>query len=140
MEVIWAEVQRFFEEYERQSNLQDSGGVVAQFADVFMFADSAGARVVSASDLAVGISKRKRLFDGVGRSSTSLVSLQARELSERYVLAETEWRVRFDREDAQEILLKAAYVVQCSDGGLRIVFYLTHQNPIAVLEEKGLVE
>jgi len=140
MEVICAEVQRFFEEYERQSNLQDSGGVVAQFADVFMFADSAGARVVSASDLAAGISKRKRLFDGVGRSSTSLVSLKARELSERYVLAETEWRVRFDREDAREILLKAAYVVQRSDGGMRIVFYLTHQNPIAVLQEKGLVE
>lgn len=139
MEVICAEVQRFFEEYERQSNLQDSGGVVAQFADVFMFADSAGARVVSASDLAAGISKRKRLFDGVGRSSTSLVSLKARELSERYVLAETEWLVRFDRDEAGEIPLRSSFVVHRSEDGPRIVFYLVHQNPVNVLKARGLL-
>jgi hypothetical protein len=139
MEDVRAEIQRFFEDYERCSNGDDAGGIVSQFAEVFMIADAAGCRVVSAAELAAGVAKRKQMFDGVGRRSTSLVSLETRELSERYVLAETEWRIRFEREETGEISLRSSFVVHRSDGGWKIVFYLMHQNPMSVLKERGLL-
>ena len=139
MEEVRVEMQRFFEEYERHANSDDAGEIVSQFADAFMTADAAGCRVVSTADLVAGLAKRKQLFDGVGSRSTSLVSLETRELSDRYVLAETEWLVRFEREEAGEIALRSSFVVHRSERGPRIVFYLMHQNPVSVLKERGLL-
>jgi hypothetical protein len=136
MEEVRGEIRGFFEEYERFTNLDDAGGIVAQFAENFMMADAAGARVISAGDLAAGIAKRKRLFEDAGSRSTSLVSLETRELSDRYVLAETEWLVRFEK---GEVPLKSSFVVHRSDERPRIVFYLVHQNPVSVLKERGLL-
>lgn len=133
------EIERFFKAYERYANSEDAGGIVSQFAEAFLTADAAGCRVVSAADLVAGIAKRKKLFDGVGSRSTSLVSLQMRELSDRYVLAETEWCVRFEREDTGDVSLRSSFVVHRSEDGPRIVFYLMHQNPMSVLRERGLL-
>ncbi len=138
MEDVRTEIQRFFEEYERYANSDDASGIVSQFAEPFMTADASGCRVVSRAELAAGIAKRKQVFDGAGKRSTSLVSLETRELSEQYVLAETEWRVHFEREKTEEISLRSSFVVHRSDDGSKIVFYLMHQNPMSVLKERGL--
>lgn len=133
------EMERFFKAYEEYANSEDAGGIVSLFAEAFMTADAVGCRVVSASDLAAGIAKRKKLFDGVGSRSTSLVSLEIRELSDRYLLADTEWCVRFEREEAGEVSLRSSFVVHRSVDGPKIVFYLMHQNPVSVLKERGLL-
>lgn len=140
MEQINPDIRRFFEEYERHTNLDDSSGAASQFAEVFMAADAAGARVLSTEALAAGIAKRKNLFEALGSRSTTLASLKARELSDRYLLAEADWRVRFDREEIGEIILRSSFVVHRSESGLKIVFYLMHQNPVAALKERGLLD
>lgn len=139
MEQVSTEIQRFFEEYERCANQDDAGRIGSQFAEVFMTADPSGTRVVSTESLVAGVSKRKRLFESLGSRSTTLVSLKQKDLNDRYVLAETEWLVRFDREEVGELSLRSSFVMHRSNDGLKIVFYLMHQNPMVVLKERGLL-
>ena len=49
-------------------------------------------------------------------------------------------QVRFDREGIGDLILRSSFVVHRSESGLKIVFYLMHQNPVAVLKERGLLE
>jgi len=133
------ELERFFKEYERYANLGEAEGTASLFAEVFLAADPAGVRAVSAAQLGVGVSQRKKLFDSLGSRSTELISLEQRTLDERYVLVTTKWKVGFDREEMKELMLASSFVVYRSEAGPRIVFYLAHESLMDVLKERGLL-
>jgi predicted DsbA family dithiol-disulfide isomerase len=133
------ELERFFREYERYANLGDAEGTASLFAEVFLAADPAGARAVSAAQLGAGVSQRKKLLESLGSRSTELISLEQRTLDDRYVLATTKWKVGFDREEMKELMLESSFVVHRSEAGPRIVFYLAHQSLMDVLKERGLL-
>ena len=133
------DLEQFFKEYERYANLGDVEGTVSLFAEVFLAADPAGARAVTAAQLGAGVSQRKRLFESLGSRSTELISLEEKTLDDRYVLATTKWKVGFDREETKELMLESSFVVHRSEAGPRIVFYLAHESFMDVLKERGLL-
>src|ERR1700722_4647249 len=91
------EVEIFLNQFEVNSNVGDAEEAVKQFADVFMAADPGGARAVPSSALMMAIPQRKKLFESVGSSVTTLVSVEQTALDDRYVLLRTEWLVKFDQ-------------------------------------------
>jgi len=139
MTQIGGELEVFFQEYERYANRGDAEGTASLFAEVFLAGDPAGVRAVSAVQLGAGVSQRKKLFESLGSRSTELISLEQTTLDDRYVLARTRWRVGFDREEVQELLLESSFVVHRSEAGPSIVFYLAHESLMDVLEERGLL-
>jgi hypothetical protein len=134
------EVEGFLKRYEVNSNVGDAEEVVKQFADVFMAADPGGARAVPSSVLLMAIPQRKKLFESVKSSVTTLASVKQTRLDERYVLLETEWLVKFDRgRGTEDLTLRSTFVVYRSDDGMRIVFYLNREDLTSVLRKKGVL-
>ena len=135
------EVEGFLKKYEINSNVGDAEEVVKQFADVFMAADRGGARAVPSSVLLMAIPQRRKLFESVESCVTTLASVKQTRLDEGYVLLETEWLVKFDRGRGrcEDLTLRSTFVVYRSDDGMRIVFYLSHQDLTSVLRKKGVL-
>jgi hypothetical protein len=133
-------VEAFFHEFEAHSNSGDVASSVSQFADPFLSADPSGSRVVPVAALAMAIPRRKQLFDTIGRRSTSLASLEQTRLDDHHVLAKTVWRIRFDRpEGPVDITAPSTYVVRTSESPFKILFYLNHEDIMAVLRDRGLL-
>jgi hypothetical protein len=139
------EVKIFLNQFEVNANVGDAEEAEKQFADVFLAADPGGARAVPSSMLMTAVPQRKKLFESVGRSVTKLASVKQIALDDRYVLLRTEWMVKFDREFEQEagrseeLTLRSTFLVHRSDDGLKIVLYLSHQDLMSVLREKGVL-
>ena len=97
MENLSEEVRVFLEKYEANANAGSADEIVTQFADVFMAGDPSGARAVPSSVLLMAIPQRRKLFESVGSSVSTLASVEQMRLDDRYVLLKTEWLVKFDR-------------------------------------------
>ena len=139
MENLSEEVRVFLEKYEANSNVGSPEEIVMQFADVFMAADPGGARAVPSSVLLMAIPQRRKLFESVGSSVSTLASVEQTRLDDRYVLLKTEWLVKFDRGSgrSEDLTLRSTFVLYRSDDGIRIVLYLHHQDLMSVLRERG---
>jgi hypothetical protein len=137
MKRISEDVEEFFREYEGYANgdgvEEEASG---QFAEVFMAADSEGGRVVPAAALTKAVGMKRKMLEGAGSHRTRLVSLKERPLGDWYVLVETEWVMEFETEE--EVELRSTFILYRSEGGLRIVFYLAHQDLVGVLRERGI--
>lgn len=133
------EVEDFLKRFEVNANVGSAEETVKQFADVFMAADPSGARAVPSSVLLMAIPQRRKLFESVGRSVTTLASVEETKLDERYVLLKTEWLVQFDRGSgrSEDLTLRSTFVLYRSDEGIKIVLYLHHQDLMSVLRERG---
>jgi len=89
----------------------------------------------------VAIPQRKRLFESLGSSITTLASVEQTRLDDRYALLKTQWLVQVDRGSGrkEEVILRSTFVVHRSDDGLKVVFYLSHEDFMSVLRERGLL-
>jgi hypothetical protein len=139
MENLSEDLRVFLEEFEANANVGSPEEIVTQFADVFMAADPSGARAVPCSVLLMAIPQRRKLLESVGSSVTTLASVKETKLDDRYVLLETRWLVKFQRGGgrSEDLTLRSTFVLYRSDDGIRIVFYLHHQDLMSVLREKG---
>jgi hypothetical protein len=93
MENFDREIEDFLKRYEVNANVGRAEETVEQFADVFMMADPGGVRAVPSSALLVAIPQRKRLFESLGSSITTLASVEQTRLDDRYALLKTQWLV-----------------------------------------------
>jgi hypothetical protein len=141
MDTFREEIRVFLERFEANTNLGSPEEIVTQFADVFMVADPSGARAVPSSVLLMAIPQRRKLFADIGSSVTTLASVKETRLDDRYVLLKTEWLVKFEREDGlgEELILRSTFLVYRSDVGLKVVFYLSHEDLMSVLRERRLL-
>lgn len=132
-------IRTFFEDFAQRNASGDAEGLVRLYAASFLMARPNGVQVVKAADLLPAIPKRKQLLAAIGCRSTTLASLQETKLDDRYSIVRTEWRWRFDRggDGPEEITLPSTFIVQQSGEGLQIVFYLAHEDILAVLRERG---
>ncbi|MBB5344950.1 hypothetical protein [Tunturibacter empetritectus] len=133
------EVEDFLKQFERNANVGSAEEIVEQFADVFMAADPSGARAVPSSKLLMAIPQRKKLFESVGGGATALASVELTRLDDRYVLLKTEWLMKLNRGGGpgEDLTLRSTFVLYRSDDGLKIVFYLNHEDLMSVLRERG---
>ncbi|MBB5340467.1 hypothetical protein [Tunturiibacter gelidoferens] len=139
MKNIEKEVEDFLKRFQINANVGSAEEIVEQFADVFMSADPSGARAVPSSKLLMAIPQRKKLFEGVGGGATALVSVEQTRLDDRYVLLKTEWLMKLDRGSGpgEDLTLRSTFVLYRSDDGLKIVFYLNHEDLMSLLRERG---
>jgi hypothetical protein len=131
------ELLRTFEHTEKQNGVE---ALVSRFADMFLVAGPDGARAVRASDFALALPKRQKMFDEMGCRSTKLDSVVVTKLDERYVMAQTKWRMGFARGDGQvkDVAVGSTYIIDTRDEP-KILFYLTHQEITTVLREAGIL-
>ncbi len=134
-------IERFFKAFEGNNSAWNIPALVAQFADVFMVAGPQGTQCVRAADLALALPRRKQLFDSFGCRSTELVSLNESRLDARYVMAKAKWQMNLVRKDgdAQRVLADSDYIVDTSAEALKIVFYLTSLDHMALMKEHGIL-
>lgn len=137
---VGQDTRTFFEAFERSSAAGDAEALAGLYAPSFLMAGAAGVQVVKASDLRFAIPKRKQILESAGCPAARLVSLQESKLDNRYSQVRTEWQWRFEREGTApvEITLPSTFIVEKSDEGLRIVFYLSGEL-MATMRERGLL-
>jgi hypothetical protein len=138
MKRISQDVEEFFRAYEGFANRGDGEEEASgQFAEVFMAADSGGGRMVQAAALAKVIAAKRKMFEGIGSHRTRLISLDERPLGDWYMSVDTDWVMEF--ETGKEIELRSTFILFRSKDGLKIVFYLPHQDLVGVLRERGIL-
>ena len=132
-------ITEFFERFATDSNSGDAAAAASHFAEAFLAAGPNGAQTVKASDFALALPKRIQLFASHGLQSTTLESVQENRLSDRYVLVETCWKMTFLREGVEEpIVAESVFIVDWEQEPFRIVFYLSRQDPIAMLKAREM--
>src|SRR6266481_2631388 len=106
----------FFQDYEHNSNLSETGALISQFAEMFLVAGPQGAQVVPATAFALALPRRKKQFQEVGCQSTDLISLRETTLGNHYVMAETEWQMTFAQgEKSEGIRVASTFIVYTGD-------------------------
>jgi hypothetical protein len=154
-------IAEFLSAFERTENPHQIAQLASCFADPFLAASPGGAVVVSAADFALALPRRRKIFDELGCRSTRLASIVETKLDDRYVLVETKWLMVFARGEGQtrDILVGSTFILDTMNsdtgngdtgngdtgnsdtlkgdtiGGLKVIFYLNHQDVIAILRE-----
>jgi ketosteroid isomerase-like protein len=138
MAEVNAELRKFFEAYERANGDSDLAAIAALYADVFLFAGSAGVRSVNKDDFLKVIPKRKAYFASLGLLESKVVSIDETALGAKYIMARTCWRMKLDNSGAQkEIDASATYILERKDGTLAIVMQIDHQDLSARIKDLG---
>jgi hypothetical protein len=131
----------FFQTWEHNMAAGNVPALVSSFAEVFLYAGPHGTQSVKASDFALALPKKKQLFESLGSQPTTLVSLNETRLDERYTMARTQWLMTFIRNGAepQRVLADSTYILDTAGDAFKIVFYLAHQDIMAILKERGIL-
>ena len=130
----------FFKDFQHNSTLSETSALISQFAEMFLVAGPQGAQVVPATAFALALPRRKKQFQEMGCQSTDLVSLRETTLGNHYVMAETEWQMRFAQgeESPEEIRVASTFIVYTGDEQPKIVFYLPQHDVMAILKNRGV--
>lgn len=133
-------LETFFQVFEHNSNLNETGALISQFAEMFLVAGPQGPQVVPADAFALALPRRKKQFEEMGCQSTDLISLRETTLGNHYVLAETEWQMTFAQGEKfhEEIRVASTFVVYTGNEQPKIVFYLPQHDVIALLKNRGV--
>jgi hypothetical protein len=133
-------METFFNDFERNSNLSETGALISQFAETFLVAGPQGAQVVPANAFAHALPRRKKQFEEMGCRSTDLMSLRETALGNHYVMAETEWQMTFvqGEKSPEEIRVASTFIVYTGDEQPKIVFYLPQNDVMAMLKNRGV--
>ncbi|MGA9667640.1 MAG: hypothetical protein WBQ94_00440 [Terracidiphilus sp.] len=133
-------IERFFHDFERNSETLNTPAIVSQFADVFFAAGPQGAQCVRVTDFASALPKRKQIFDSLGLQTTSLASLQINRFDSRYAMAHTQWQMTFvDKSgDKQQVLTDSFFIIDTAVEGFKIILYLASQDPTTLLKNRGI--
>jgi len=147
MPKIETAVSRFLTLYACETADGKLPAVVSHFADTFLLAGPSGSQIVSKSDFAAALPRRKALFHQLGSLPTQLTAVQETPLDSRYVLARTTWRFSFKRENtaAQQFDTDSTFLI---DTGLpntperdyKILLYLPHQDILQTLRDRGILQ
>jgi hypothetical protein len=140
MEKTFPSIEAFFRRFEL-NNKSDFPAAVSQFADTFMAAGPQGVQCVQASDFALALPKRKRLFDSFGCQSAALVSFSEDRLDDRFVLVRAQWQMIFarDQQDSKTALANSTFIIDTYAESFKIVFYLAHQDHMGILKSHGIL-
>ena len=70
------------------------------------------------------------------------MSLKQTQMDDRYVMAKTTWRLDFARgsNEMVKVLVNSTYLLDTSASDFKIVLYLTHQDIMQVLRDRGILE
>jgi hypothetical protein len=135
-------IRTFFEDFERVSNTFEQDLLASQFSDPFMAADPhGGIQVAKKDDFLAGIAKRQAFFHSIGFQFVKIVPLEETWLDTHYVMVKAHTSMRFEKTLAQPIDLDndSTYILFIKDDSPKIVFNLTHEDLMKIMQEHGLL-
>ena len=122
-----SQVRRFFDAFSRASDTLDVDALAECFGEVFLAADSAGARPVSRAAFLQALPRRAQMFADADVGRAQLDGLTYQQLDEHYLLARTEWTAPRTH-GGDPVRLTSSYLLRRDGDGLCIVLYLNHQG------------
>jgi hypothetical protein len=141
MQPVSPAVKTFFAEFERASNTFEQDLLARQWSDPFMVADpEGGIRVVTREDFLAGVAKRQAFLHALGFQFVTIVPVAETRLDEHYVLVTTHAEMRFEQQPGHPIDLKydGTYIVFIKGDAPRVVFSLTHEDLVKLMQAHGL--
>lgn len=142
MQPISDDIQKFFADFERASNTFERDLLALQWHDPFVAADPQGSiQVVSKSDFLAGIARRQAFFQSLGFRFVKVVPLAQMPLLNNYLLVKAHTHMRFEKEAGRpvDMVSDAVYILFIEHNSPRVVFHLTHENLMEVLQKHGLL-
>jgi len=139
MKAVSAEVQKFFEDFEKGTGQLDPQVLNGLYAGTFMFGAPQGVQAIKLEDFLGVVPKRQGFFSAIGLTATTIQSLEQTELDD--IQVRVSWQMRFEKQGQPPILDEnlATYILQRQESGLRIVFQLDHQDLMQRVRELGLL-
>lgn len=107
-----------------------------------MAADPNGSlQVVKKDEFLAEIAKRQAFFHSVGFQFVKIVPLDETQLDTHYVMVKVHTQMQFAKAPGQPIDVNddSVYILFIKDGSAKIVFYLTHEDLMKVMQEHGLL-
>jgi hypothetical protein len=100
-----------------------------------------GIQVVKRDDFIAEIAKRQEFFQSIGFQFVKISLLDETRLDDHYVMAKVQSHMRFEKNPGQPIDTKSysTYILFIKDDSPRIVFFLTHENLMKIMQELGLL-
>ena len=97
--------------------------------------------MVNRDDLLASIGKRQGYLEALGVRFVRVVPLGETPLSEHYLLVKTHGVMRLEQPPGEPVDLVhgAAYILYVKDGLPKIVFALSHDDPLKMAQEQGLL-
>ena len=135
-------VKTFFREFDRANNLFDPALLSPHLSDAFAGTDPhGGVQMVNKDDFLATIGERQEYLEALGFRFVKVVPLEEIPLSEHYLLVKTHGVMRLEKSPGEPIDLvhDAAYVLYVKDGSPKIVFALSHDDPLRMAQEQGLL-
>ncbi len=135
-------VKTFFREFDRANNLFDPALLNPHLSDVFAGADPhGGVQVVCKADFLASIGERQDYLETLGFRFVKVVPLEEIPLSEHYLLVKTHGVMRLEKppDEPIDLVHNAAYILYVKDGLPKIVFALSHDDPLSMAQEQGLL-
>lgn len=124
------QIHEFFLRYDHANSSSDPRLIGAMYADTFMFGGPAGIQVIKKDDFLKFTPKLKVHLSSMGLLETQLHAVQATQISSKYLLANTEWKMKVRTPSGStSIQAFATYIlVEEGDGEFSIVFQIDHQE------------
>ncbi|PWF43696.1 hypothetical protein [Massilia glaciei] len=136
------DIEKFFKLYEEGANSFNPDLVTAQFTDVFLGADPNGVVCLRNDEsFRKAIPERQAFFQQIGFSFAKLIRLVETPLDEHYTMAKVHWQMSFEKEQGklQVFTFFITYFLFRSDAGLKVAFYISHDDEQKVMREAGLI-
>ncbi len=135
-------IKAFFEDFERASNLFEQDLLASQFSDPFMAADPhGGIQVVKKEHFLAGIAQRQSFFHAIGFRGVKIVPFEETRLDQHYVIVKAHGSMRFEKTAGQPIDVNSdsVYILFIQDHSEKIVFQLTHEDLMKIMQEHDLL-
>jgi ketosteroid isomerase-like protein len=126
------QIEAFFDTFAAASDELDVDRLGELFAETFLAADPAGARPVSREAFLRALPRRAELFAAAGITRVVLADLDRRALDDAYVLVRTVWHAE-SISASTPIELSSTFILRRDEDGMRVVFYLNHQDLARIL-------
>ena len=125
-EQVW----EFFLQYEDANRSSDTSAIGELYASTFMFGGPNGVHAVQREDFLRLIPKMKAHLSSLGLVESQLRSVEANQISSRYLLANVGWRMSTQSPSgSRHVDAIASYVLsRGTDDELSIVFQIDHQD------------
>jgi hypothetical protein len=134
-------IKAFFEDFDRANNTFDADLLASKVSDPLVGADpNGGIVVVTKDDYLTGIAERQAYVHALGFQFVKTVPLEETPLGTHYMLVKTHGTMRLEKNPGQPIDLvhDSAFILFIKDGSPKMVFTLSHEDPMKMMQEQGL--
>lgn len=135
-----ADFKKFFDDYVKWGDENNAQKVADAYADHFIFADPNGIMPMENNkELVAKYADIDEHYQKVGRTGTYIVSVDTTELDALHYLVKVKFGMTFQKTGDEMITFDISYIIRVVDGTPKILLYISHEDEMKLLKEKGLI-